>query len=189
MPGDVHDGILKGLYCYRESEKSDAPRVNLLASGPTLRHAIAAADELESDHGVAVDIYSVTSYKELRRDALEITRCNKLHPDDEPKTPYLTQQLSQRQANATVAVSDYITALPDTVSRWVPTPWTSLGTDGFGRSETRENLRDFFQIDQKHIVYAALCSLAAEGITDTDVPLKYREENNINPDAPHPWTR
>ncbi|MFW6303451.1 MAG: pyruvate dehydrogenase (acetyl-transferring), homodimeric type [Candidatus Sumerlaeota bacterium] len=189
MPGDVKDGILKGMYCYRESEKADAPRINLLGSGPLLRHTLQAAEQLENDYDTAVDVFSVTSYKELRREALETTRWNRLHPEEDGKTPYVTDQLSQREAVATIALSDYITALPDVISRWCPTPWMSLGTDGFGRSETRENLRDFFEIDQKHIVYSVLCALADHDKTDKDSPKKFRDENGINPDLPHPQTR
>jgi pyruvate dehydrogenase E1 component len=185
MPGDVKEGVLKGLYCFRKSEKKSDKRVHLLGSGPILREALKARDILEEKYGAAVDVWSATSYKELRRDALDVDRWNMLHPGEKPRLPHVTQVLSERPG-VCVAVSDYLKALPDSVSRWIPGPLRSLGTEGFGRSETREALRDFFEIDAKHIVLAALGLLVQEGKMDGKAAAKAVQELGVRPDKPNP---
>ncbi|MFP4381521.1 MAG: pyruvate dehydrogenase (acetyl-transferring), homodimeric type [Candidatus Sumerlaeia bacterium] len=187
MPGDVKDGILKGLYCFKQSEREDAKhQVHLLGSGPILRQAIEAREMIEEAcDDVAADVWSVTSYKQLRMDALECERWNMLHPDEEPRVPYVTEMLSERPG-VFVAASDYLKALPDSIARWIPGRLTSLGTEGFGRSESRAELRNFFEIDKRFISLAALWNLAQEGDFDAKDVKKMMEEWKIDPEKVNP---
>jgi pyruvate dehydrogenase E1 component len=159
-PGDVDDGILKGLYKFRPSQNRRAKiKAHLFGSGAILNQTLAAQALLEDDFGVAADVWSATSYKSLYQDACQTERWNRLHPDEEPRRSYLETQLSS-ESGIFVAASDYLKALPASVARWVPGPMTILGTDGYGRSDTREALRDFFEVDARHIAYAAIEGLA-----------------------------
>jgi pyruvate dehydrogenase E1 component len=161
QPG-IRQGILKGLYRYKTSEKKDAKlRAQLLGSGTIMFEVLKAQAILEKDYGVAVDVWSVTSYKELYREANDCARWNMLHPTQKPKVPYVTQTL-QGASGPFIAASDYMKVLPESISQWVPGKLVSLGTDGFGRSENRASLRDFFEVDAKHIVLATLHALAEE---------------------------
>lgn len=153
--------LLRGLYRYRASE-ADGPHAQLLASGTGMQWALRAAELLEQDWGVAADVWSVTSWTELRREALACEEHNLLHPDRDPRTPYLTRTLAAAPGPV-VAVSDFMAAVPDLIARWVPGDWTSLGTDGFGLSDTRAALRRHFHVDAESIVVAALRRLAAAG--------------------------
>ena len=165
-PG-VREGILKGMYRYRISPlKGDAPKAHLLGSGAILNEALAAAELLESKYGVAADVWSVTSYKELYRDAVECERWNLLNPSRKEKQPYLAQLLAKEQG-VFVAASDYMKVLPATVAKWFPGPVHILGTDGFGRSDSRKELRDFFEVDARYIALAALHELAGKGVLET----------------------
>src|ERR1700691_4067856 len=151
QPG-IREGILKGLYRYRASEKKDAKlRAQLLGSGAIMFEVLKAQATLEKDFGVAVDVWSVTSYKELYRDANDCERWNMLHPGEPPRTPYVTQTLKDAPGPF-VAASDYMKVLPEALAKWVPGKLVSLGTDGFGRSENRESLGAFFEVDAKHTV-------------------------------------
>jgi pyruvate dehydrogenase E1 component len=163
MPKGVEDGILKGLYRFRKSKKRKTKhRAHLFGSGAIMTQVLAAQELLEEQFGFAADVWSVTSYGQLRRDGLDCDRWNRLHPEEEPRVPYVTESLA-REKGVVVAASDYMKVLPDGINRWVPQTMVSLGTDGFGRSETRETLRDHFEVDHRHIAIAALSALKEEG--------------------------
>lgn len=186
MPKGAKEGILKGMYKFKASDKKSAKlKAQLFGSGTILNEVIKAAKILEDDYRVACDVWSVTSYKELRRDALEVERWNFLNPTSKPKATYIEKMLA-KEDGVLVATSDYVKALPDSVSKWFPSRLYSLGTDGFGRSETREVLRDFFEVDAKHIVFATLTALfKEEKIKDKDLD-KAAKELGINPNKRNP---
>jgi pyruvate dehydrogenase E1 component len=171
----LREGVLRGIYRYSAAD-GEGPHANVLASGITVRLAMDAQRILREDWGVSVDVWSVTSWNELRRDAVECEAHNLLHPD-ERRTPYVTQALMST-VGPIVAVSDWMRAVPDAISRWVPNDWTSLGTDGFGRSDTRASLRRHFHVDPESIAVAVLIELAHRGDVDGKVPAaaieKYR---------------
>ncbi len=144
-----------------------------------------AQEILEQDYRVAADVWSVTSYKEVRRDALDIERWNMLNPTRKHKEAYITE-LFKNNDGVFVAASDYLKALPDTIAKWLPKPLASLGTDGFGRSASRTALRDFFEVDAKHIVFAALGELAKQGKIKNSMLDKAKKELGINPDKLNP---
>jgi len=186
MPKGVKDGILKGMYKFKASDKKTFKlKAQLLGSGTILNEVIKAAKILEEDYRVACDIWSVTSYKELRRDALEIERWNMLNPTKEQKQNYIQRTL-QKENGVFVAASDYVKALPDSVAKWFPGYLYSMGTDGFGRSESRAMLREFFEVDAKHIVFAALTALFKEGKIQDKVLDKAGKELGINPNKRNP---
>jgi pyruvate dehydrogenase E1 component len=157
IPQGVDDGILRGLYLFKRGEEGRR-RVTLFGSGPVVLQALRAQEILQGRYGVAADVWSVTSYQLLRNEALETERWNRLHPDARPRRPYLAEALAG-VPGPVVAASDYLKAVPDQVARWVPQPYVALGTDGFGRSDTREALRRHFEIDAEHIAVAGLHSL------------------------------
>jgi pyruvate dehydrogenase E1 component len=179
----LEDGILRGLYLYapalgatgpadqNESERSmvPAPRAQILASGVALRQALTAQEMLATDWGVSADVWSATSWTELRRDALACESWNMLHPGEEPRRPYVRSALAGA-AGPVVAVSDWIKAVPDQIARWVPGTFTSLGTDGFGFSDTRPAARRFFHVDAESITVAVLWELARSGAVDAGLP-------------------
>ncbi|HKV12676.1 MAG TPA: pyruvate dehydrogenase (acetyl-transferring), homodimeric type, partial [Thermoanaerobaculia bacterium] len=140
---------------------------------------------LAERYGVAADLWSATSYKELRRDALEADRWNLLHPDQEPRKPYVVSLL-EGDDHPIVAVSDFMKLVPDMISRWLPGRLFPLGTDGFGRSDTREALRRFFEIDAECVVIAALWQLALRGTVDRSVPLRAIQELGVDPEKVSP---
>src|SRR5712675_1044068 len=161
QPG-IREGILKGLYRYRTSTKKDAKlRAQIFGSGTIMYEVLKAQEILEKNYGVAADVWSVTSYKELYRNANDCVRWNMLHPKETPKVPYVAQTL-QGAPGPFIAASDYMKVLPESIAQWVPGKLLSLGTDGFGRSENRASLRDFFEVDAKHIVLATLTALARD---------------------------
>lgn len=162
MPEGVEEGIIKGMYRLRASERDSGNRINLLGSGAILREALRAQELLESDYDVAVDVWSVTGYKQLYTDAIETERWNRLHPNQQPRTSYIRQCFPQ-EGTAFVAASDYLKVLPCSIAKYLPGPVAVLGTDGFGRSDGREALRDFFEVDARHITVAALHTLAQQG--------------------------
>ncbi len=157
------DGLLRGLYRYSPAASSDGPRAQVLASGTGMQWALKAQQLLAQDWGVAADVWSATSWAELRRDAVRTEEHNLLHPSDEPRVPYVTRRLSESTGGPVVAVSDFMRAVPDLISRWVPGDYTSLGTDGFGMSDTRHALRRHFHVDAESIVVATLRQLARRG--------------------------
>lgn len=162
MPDDVEEGVLKGAYRLRESKKKLKNRVQLMGSGTILREAETAARMLEDEWRVAADVWSATSFTELAREGQACERYNRLHPEAEPKKPYITAAL-EAGSGPVIAATDYIQAYPDQIRRFVPASFTTLGTDGYGRSDNRAALRRFFEVDSAHIVVAALKALANEG--------------------------
>ena len=183
----VSDGdIVSGLYKWADAP--DAPRqATILFSGPSHTAARLAQAELAEHYGVGASLWSATSYKRLREEALDAERWNRLHPSAETRVPEVTQKLMQSDGPI-VAVTDYMTSVPDQVSRWSPRRFTPLGTDGYGRSDTREALRAFFEVDMPHVVTAVLASLAAEGAIDAAAVDDAISRYGINPDAPNPYT-
>jgi pyruvate dehydrogenase E1 component len=182
----VREGILKGMYRYRKSSRrSPRARAHLLGSGAILNEAIAAASLLEEKYGVAADVWSVTSYKELYRDAVECERTNLLNPGKKPLQPYLGKLLGKEQG-VFVAASDYLKVLPAMLARWFPGRLSMLGTDGFGRSDSRAALRDFFEVDARYIALAALQALAAEGDIDSKIARQAVKELDIDPKKLNP---
>jgi pyruvate dehydrogenase E1 component len=186
MPGDVKDGILKGLYRYRGSEnKKSKLRAQLLGSGSILREALQAQDILEQKYGVAADVWSVTSYKALYTDGIETERWNRLHPGAKQRIPYVTKTIGDAPG-VLVAASDYLKTLPNMVSKWMPRRLAALGTDGFGRSEGRQSLRDFFEVDARSITLATLHELHQDGQIERGVVDKAIKDLGINPEKPNP---
>jgi len=179
----LEHGILHGLYPYAPSDAAGAdsggsgPRAQILASGVALRQALTARDMLAADWGVSAGVWSATSWTELRREALACESFNLLHPDETARVPYVTQLLTDAPGPV-VAVSDWIKAVPDQIARWVPGTYTSLGTDGFGFSDTRPAARRFFHVDAESITVAVLRELARSGAVNADLPAqaiaKYR---------------
>jgi pyruvate dehydrogenase E1 component len=180
----LEDGIVRGLYLYAaaaalddEPAPASSPRAQVLASGVALRQALRAQEMLATDWGVAAGVWSATSWTELRRDALACEAWNMLNPGQPSRVPYVSSALADA-AGPVVAVSDWIKAVPDQIARWVPGTFTSLGTDGFGFSDTRPAARRFFHVDAESITVAVLWELARSGVIDADLPAqaisKYR---------------
>ncbi|MEV0725684.1 pyruvate dehydrogenase (acetyl-transferring), homodimeric type [Micromonospora purpureochromogenes] len=171
-PSDVDvEGLLKGIYRYSPAPQvnGDGPKANILASGTGMQWALRAQQLLAQDWGVAADVWSVTSWTELRRDAVECEEHNLLNPGSEPRVPYVQQKLADADGPK-VAVSDWMRAVPDLISRWVPGDYTSLGTDGFGMSDTRHALRRHFHVDAESVTVATLRQLALRGAVPANVP-------------------
>ena len=186
MPAGVRDGILKGMYKFRPSANKKAKlKAQLLGSGAILNEALRAQEILEQKYGVAADVWSVTSYKELYVDAIETERWNRLNPGSKPKVPYVTRCLAD-STGVLVAASDYLKTLPNMIAKWMPRRLAALGTDGFGRSEGRTALRDFFEVDAKFIALATLHELSVEGKIDAKTVAKAADELGINRDKPNP---
>jgi pyruvate dehydrogenase E1 component len=186
MPEGARDGILQGMYMLRESS-ADGPRVQLLGSGTILNEVLAAASLLEQDFGVAADVWSVTSFTELRRDGIEVERWNMLHPRSEPRRAYVAEQLDSREGPV-VASTDYIRSFADQIRQWVPGRYRVLGTDGYGRSDFRAALRRFFEVDRHYVTVAALRELADEGVIEPARVQEAIERYEIDPEAPLPTT-
>jgi pyruvate dehydrogenase E1 component len=188
MPEGAREGILRGMYLLSEAPKrTKKPVVQLLGSGTILREVMAAAELLADDWDVLADVWSVTSFSELRRDGIEAERFNMLHPGDQPREGYVTAQLGKRRGPV-VASTDYLRAVPDQIRQWVPGRYRSLGTDGYGRSDFRAALRRFFEVDRHYVVVAALTELAAEGAIDAKVVAEAIAKYDIDVDAPMPTT-
>ena len=183
---DIKEGILKGMYKFKASGLQNSEnKVHLLGSGTILNEVIKASEILEKKYNIASDIWSVTSYKNLHLDAQETERWNMLHPEKEPKHPYISE-ITKDEKGIFIAASDYVQISSDAISKWLPEKLHSLGTYGFGRSEGRSALRDFFEVDAKHIVYATLYSLMKERKIKLDVVKKAAKDLGINPDKPNP---
>jgi pyruvate dehydrogenase E1 component len=191
MPGipegkDVKEGILKGLYRFRTSTKKDSKlRAQLFGSGTIMYEVLKAQQILEEKYGVGADVWSVTSYKQLYRNGNDCDRWNMLHPGEPARIPFVTQSLNDAPG-VLVAASDYMKVLPESIAQWLPRPLVALGTDGFGRSEGRVALRDFFEVDAKHIVLATLTALAREKQIKLEVLQKAVKELGINPEKANP---
>ncbi len=184
-PDGVDGGILAGLYRWQEAP--DGHRAAILFSGPLQGSAREAVAELAEHYGVGAELWSATSYKRLREEALDVERWNRLHPSEDRQVPYVTRVLSE-VGGPVLAVSDYMMAVPDQIARWVPGRFGVLGTDGYGRSDTREALRRFFEIDTGHIVLGVLTGLVADGTLDASVLGDAIDRYGIDPDAPNPRT-
>jgi pyruvate dehydrogenase E1 component len=185
MPAGVEDGILRGLYLYRGAVQQAKHRAQLFGSGPMMLAALRAQEILASRFDVAADVWSATSYTQLRNEALAVERWNRLHPGDPPRVPFITRAL-ENAAGPVIASSDYMKAVPDMVSRWIGRPFTSLGTDGFGRSDTRDALRRHFEIDAEHIVVATLAALCQQGQVPPGIVARAIQEYGINPNTVEP---
>jgi pyruvate dehydrogenase E1 component len=186
MPEGVKDGIIKGLYLYKAND-THALKVQLMGSGTILREAIAAADLLAKDFNVSANIWSATSFNELAREAQAVERWNRLHPESEQKQPYVSQCF-RLHPTPVIAATDYVRAYPEQIRRFIPQNYTVLGTDGFGRSDTRSQLRQFFEVDRYHIAVAALKALADEGNTPPSQVSAAIQKYTINPEKPNPVT-
>ena len=184
QPANVDKDIIKGLYKIRATEK---PLLRLLGSGPLMGEVLAAAELLKNDWDIEPGIWNVTSFSELRREAEEVERWNLIHPDKKPRKSHLEVSLSKHRV-PTVAVSDYVKMLAEQIAPYVPGPYYALGTDGFGRSDTRENLRHFFEVDRYYIVLTAIRALALDGKLDMSVVHQVMDKYDIDPNKPSPIT-
>lgn len=187
MPEGAEEGIIKGLYKLKSVGESHKLRVRLLGGGTILREVEAAADILSNDWNIGCDIYSVTSFNELARDGLACERWNMLHPDDEPRKPFISELLGDSDAPV-ISSTDYMKAYSDQVREYVDATFVTLGTDGFGRSDTRAKLREFFEVDRHYVTVAALHGLALDGKVDTKTVAKALQQYGIDPDKPNPAT-
>jgi len=187
MPAGVEDGILRGMYPLDFNQSPGKIRVQLMGSGTILREVIAAKDLLMEDFGVIADVWSVTSFNELRRDALEVERWNQLHPGAKKKPCYIERCFRDRPGPY-VAATDYMKIVPDQIQRWVPGRFISLGTDGYGRSDARKALREHFEVDRHYIAVTALKALADDDVLDQATVAKAIEKYGIDPDRPDPVT-
>jgi len=186
MPEGVEEGIIKGLYKFRASKtKRSKLRAQLFGSGAIMNRVIEAQEILEDQFSVSTDIWSITSFKNLHREALDVDRWNRMHPGEDKKRSYLEETLKEEKGVFVVA-SDYVKTLPESIARWFPKTPISLGTDGFGRSESREALRDFFEVDARFIVLGALSALAEEGKIKETVVITAMKDFDIDPDKPNP---
>jgi pyruvate dehydrogenase E1 component len=186
MPAGAEEGILKGLYKFSASAIEGAEtKAHLMGSGTLVNEALRAAEMLENEYGVAADVWSVTSYKELYNEAMDTERWNMLHFKDDPRRTYLEQRLGTERG-VFVAVSDYLKTLPASIARWIPGQLIMLGTDGFGRSDNRAALRDFFEVDARYICLAALHALARDEKIKPAVLEKAIKDLGIDPDKINP---
>jgi pyruvate dehydrogenase E1 component len=187
-PAQVGRGVVEGLYQWVDSpiDRHDA---TVVFSGTAWRAAVEARRVLAEVYGIGVELWSATSYKALREEALEAERWNRLHPQQPPRTPLVTRKL-ESSSGPIVAVTDFMRAVPDQIARWVPPSrrWTSLGTDGFGRSDTRERLRRYFETDGANVVLAVLHELAGDGIVSPNVVADAVTRFGLDVEAPAPWT-
>jgi pyruvate dehydrogenase E1 component len=201
MPAGAEEGILRGMYSLRNAEgagnespgaKSKAQkaapelRVQLLGAGTILREVLAAAELLEKDWNVSADVWSVTSFTELRREGLDIERRNRLRAGEEPQRTWVEKCLGPT-AGPVIAASDYMRTVPDMIRTWVPRRYVTLGTDGFGRSDTRAALRSYFEVDRFHVTVAALLALADDSVIDRQKVKQAIDKYGIDPSRPNPW--
>jgi pyruvate dehydrogenase E1 component len=187
MPTGVEDGIIKGMYSFKAEKKRAKVHVQLLGSGTILREVIKASQLLKADYGITSDIWSVTSFNELRKEGLAVERYNALHPQKDPKVPYVTTLLKGKPGPV-IAATDYIRLFADQIRTYVPGHYVTLGTDGYGRSDTREKLRHFFEVDAKFIVLAAMNALVADGALDKSKVVDALHRYNIDPEKLDPVT-
>ena len=179
------EGILKGLYKFKASPEKKKPKAHIFGSGPIINSALQAQEILAERYGVSADVWSATSYKLLRMDAIRCQRWNLLHPTATPKPSYV-EQLLAKEKGAFVAVSDNIRTVPDQIAPWVPGGLLTLGTDGFGRSDTRARLRRFFQVDAECTVIGTLYALAQRGEIEREVVAKAIEDLGVDPEKVQP---
>ncbi|HEY7776666.1 MAG TPA: pyruvate dehydrogenase (acetyl-transferring), homodimeric type, partial [Kineobactrum sp.] len=187
MPPGVEEGIVKGMYRLKRSTRKKGPRVQLLGAGTILREVEAAAVMLEEDYGVVADVWSLTSINELQREGKAVARWNLLHPEDEPRIPFVTEQLSEREGPVIVA-TDYMKSHSEQLRQFIPGRYSVLGTDGYGRSDTRERLRKFFEVSREYVVLASLKALADDGAIKAEVVAEAMKTLGISPDKIDPLT-
>ena len=187
MPNDktCEEGILKGMYKIKEFSKHKKTKLQFLGSGSILREMIAGAEILQKEYKIDSEIWSVTSFNELRKDGMEVERYNLLNPDKTPKKSYVEKCLGKTEGPI-LAASDYMRANTDQIRPYVNKSFYSLGTDGFGRSDTRKNLRNFFEVDKEHIVAYGLSVLAKEQLIASKYASEAIKKYNINPDKKIP---
>jgi pyruvate dehydrogenase E1 component len=185
MPPGAQEGILRGMHPLQLPANA---KVQLLGSGTILREAIAAADMLAKDWGIDAGVWSITSFSELAREGAELERAHRLAPLSPRKVGWVEQQLAGTKGPV-IAASDYVRAVPDLIRAFVPRKYVTLGTDGFGRSDTRAALRDFFEVSREHIVVTALSALADEGSAKAEVVAEAIGRYRIDPTRPPSWTR
>jgi pyruvate dehydrogenase E1 component len=185
MPAGIQEGIVRGLYRFSDGAGDRRHQAQIFASGPMVMQALRAQEILADSWDVSAAVWSATSYQQLRADALEAERWNRLHPGKPKREPYVTELLNS-QEGPVVAVSDSMKSVPDQIARWVHQPFVSLGTDGFGRSDTREALRRFFEVDAEHIVVAALSALADMGEVKPEKVTEAIKRYEVDPDRPSP---
>lgn len=188
MPEGVEAGILQGMYLLKPAEKAQKLQVQLLGSGAILREVLAAQQLLAKDFNVAADVWAVTSFNLLSRDGIDVTRWNRFHPTAKPKVPYITKCL-QDSVGPVIAATDYMRQYAEQVRQFIPKNYTVLGTDGFGRSDTREALRNFFEVNSYYIVVAALDTLAKEGKISSSVVEQAIKRYQLDPEKPNPLTK
>ena len=187
MPAGVQEGITRGMYLLRRSEVDRArSRVQLMGSGTILREVLAAADLLERDWNIAADVWSVTSFTELRREGLEIERANRFSPSEQQQPSWVENCLDSTQGPV-IAASDYVRAVPDLIRTWVPRRYVTMGTDGFGRSDTRAALRKFFEVDHTSIALAAVNALADERAVPRSLVSQFMERYSYHPAPAASW--
>jgi pyruvate dehydrogenase E1 component len=187
MPEGVEEGVLRGLYRYEPAPEGPSRRATILFSGPAWKAASDARDLLAAEHDVAAELWSATSYKLLREDALSAERWARLHPGEPAPVPYVTASLSDA-GGPVIAVSDFMKSVPEMVARWMPGPFVPLGTDGYGRSDTRAALRRHFEVDAGHVVVATLHGLAQAGEAKAEEVTEAIERYEIDAEAPDPRT-
>jgi pyruvate dehydrogenase E1 component len=185
MPPGVEEGILKGLYKFKAGPEGTGKKAQIFGSGPIINSALKAQEILARDYNVSADVWSATGYKQLRNDCLNTQRWNMLHPQDPPRQSYL-EKLLEKEKGPFIAVSDYMKIVPDQIASWVPGGLFTLGTDGFGRSETREKLRRFFEVDAESTVIAVLYALAQKGEVERELVQRAIKDLNVDPEKRFP---
>ncbi|MEM9199706.1 MAG: pyruvate dehydrogenase (acetyl-transferring), homodimeric type, partial [Pseudomonadota bacterium] len=185
MPEGAEEGILKGLYRLTKTARPGKKHVNLMGSGTILVQAMQAAEKLKEDFGVTADIWSATSMNELARDGQDCARWNRLNPLEDPRVPYVTQTLAKVKGPV-IAATDYIKAYSEQIRPFVSQSYSVLGTDGFGRSDSRASLRRFFEVDANHIAAAAMVELLKAGAIDRQAMAEALDKYNIDGNKPNP---
>ena len=185
MPEDAREGIIKGMYLFKHADQEKKYTAQLLGCGAILNEVIKAAQVLESNYDVGANIWSVTSFNELYRDGIEVNRWNMLHPHENQKKAYATECLDDTESPV-IAATDYVKLYADQIRSLVPASYRVLGTDGYGRSDTREKLRDYFEVDHRYITVATLYELAQQGKINQTVVVNAIDEFNIDPERINP---
>jgi pyruvate dehydrogenase E1 component len=186
MPEGAEEGILKGLYKFRAGKERAKHKAHILGSGPILREALRAQEILAEKYDISADVWSATSYKLLRGEALQAQRWNMLHPKETPKKSYV-ESLLENESGAFIAVSDYMKIVPDQIAPWVPGGLMTLGTDGFGRSDTRPRLRRYFGVDAEMTVLATLYALCQKRALSGDVVERAIQDLGVDPEKAAPF--